>query len=97
MKRLMTLAGALLLTGCTHLNVLIDAVDEFGCGVGPGVRCAALSENFERQERSCAREAEVAAAETETAAVETGKSEAKSPAKQTARKTVAKAVALYDR
>ena len=43
------------------------------------------------------REAEVAAAETETAAVETGKSEAKSPAKQTARKTVAKAVALDDR
>ena len=97
MKRLMTLAGALLLTGCTHLNGLIDAGDAFGCGVAPGVRCAALSENFERQERSFAREAEVAAAETETAAVETGKSEAKSPAKQTARKTVAKAVALDDR
>ena len=94
MKRLMTLAGAFLLTGCTHLNGLIDAGDEFGCGVAPGVRCAALSENFERQERSFAREAEVAVAETETAASEPGKSEVKSPAKRTARKSVAKAVAL---
>ena len=80
MKRLMTLAGALLLTGCTHLNGLIDAGEEFGCGVAPGVRCAALSEKFEPKERSIARKAEVAAAETKTTAVETGKTAAKTTA-----------------
>ncbi len=52
MKQLTILCLPLLLAGCGHLNGLLDAGDQFGCGVAPGVRCATLSENFERQERA---------------------------------------------
>ena len=94
MKRWMTFAAAALLTGCTHLNGLIDAGDEFGCGAAPGVRCAALSENFERQERAFARESDVAVTEKEPEAPTEGKSEAKSSEKRAAKKPAAKAIAL---
>ena len=78
MKRLM-FAAAALLTGCTHLNGFIDAGDEFGCGVAPGVRCAALSENFERQERAFAQEADVPVAEKDPVSPADGKSQANPP------------------
>ena len=93
MKRLI-FAAAALLTGCTHLNGLIDAGDEFGCGASPGVRCAALSENFERQERAFAQESDVAVAEKESETPAEGKTPAKSSEKRAAQKPAAKAIAL---
>ena len=93
MKRLM-FAAAALLTGCTHLNGLIDAGDEFGCGAAPGVRCAALSENFERQERAFAQGSDVAVAEKESETLAEGKTPAKSSEKRAAQKPAAKAIAL---
>ena len=94
MKRWMTFAAAALLTGCTHLNGLIDAGDEFGCGAAPGVRCAALSENFERQERAFAQGSDVAVAEKESETLAEGKTPAKSSEKRAAQKPAAKAIAL---
>lgn len=93
MKRLI-FAAAALLTGCTHLNGLIDAGDEFGCGVAPGVRCAALSDNFDRQERAFAQEADVPVAEKEPEAPADGKSQAKALEKRSAQKSAAKAIAF---
>lgn len=94
MKRLM-FAAAALLTGCTHLNGFIDAGDEFGCGVAPGVRCAALSENFERQERAFAQEADVPVAEKDPVSPADGKSQANPPEQRPTKKPAAKAIALY--
>lgn len=94
MKQWMTFAAAALLTGCTHLNGLIDAGDEFGCGASPGVRCAALSENFERQERAFAQGSDVAVAEKESETPAEGKTPAKSSEKRAAQKPAAKAIAL---
>ena len=94
MKQWMTFAAAALLTGCTHLNGLIDAGDEFGCGASPGVRCAALSENFERQERAFAQGSDVAVAEKESETSAEGKTPAKSSEKRAAQKPAAKAIAL---
>ena len=54
MKRILLTAAAaaatLMLTGCAGLTGLIDAGDEFGCGVTPGVRCATLSQNHDAAE-----------------------------------------------
>lgn len=93
MKRLMLMAAAML-TGCTHLNGLIDAGDEFGCGVAPGVRCAALSDNFERQERAFERGAEVPVAEKAHAAAADGPSQANASEKRAVKNPAAKPLAL---
>ncbi len=65
MKHGILLLLPFLLTGCGHLNGLIDAGDQFGCGVAPGVRCATLSDNFERQERAFAEKARLVVADDE--------------------------------
>lgn len=65
MKHGILLLLPLLLAGCGHLNGLIDAGDQFGCGVAPGVRCATLSENFERQEKAFAESARLDVADDE--------------------------------
>lgn len=95
MKKLILTAVVLLTAGCTHLNGLIDAGDEFGCGVAPGVRCAALSENFDRQERRFDENERVPVVTEEDAAA-SSKNPAAADAKTTpaAKKPVAKAVAL---
>lgn len=65
MKHGILLLLPVLLTGCGNLHGLIDAGDQFGCGVAPGVRCATLSENFERQERAFAENARLTVADDE--------------------------------
>ncbi len=37
------------MTGCTNLTGLIDAHDQFGCGIPGKVNCATLSETYEEQ------------------------------------------------
>lgn len=48
---LVGLSATVLLGGCTHLTGLIDAHDQFGCGLPDGVSCSNLTQTYERESR----------------------------------------------